>query len=67
MLETEDKIKSQDNYQKTIETGTLEETIEATKESNKYKKHPEISIPDENNKKIKKPKKTKLTKTLSSL
>ena len=64
MLETEDKIKNQDNCQKTIETGTLEETIEVTKENNKYKKHPEISITDENNKK---PKKTKLTKTLSNL
>ena len=73
MLETEDHLNHQENCPKTIETGTFEETIEASKENNKNsknknKKDLEISITDENNKKYnnKKPK-TKLTKTISSL
>jgi hypothetical protein len=61
----------QANKLKTIETGTIEDTIEATNESNKKannKKHPEISIENNNkkNKKSKKKKLTKLTKAYSS-
>lgn len=68
----EDFPNIQASNQKTIETGTIEDTIEATNASNKKansKKHPEISITYENNNKNKKSKKkkvTKLTKAYSS-
>ena len=58
---------------KTIETGTLEDTIEATNDNNnknKKKKRPyALSMTDENhrNNKHNKPKKTRLTKTYSNL
>ena len=73
MTENEEDFPNiQANNQKTIETGTIEDTIEATNASNKKtnnKKHPEISITYENNNKNKKSKKkkvTKLTKAYSS-
>jgi len=58
---------------KTIETGTLEDTIEATNDNNnknKKKKRPyALSMTDENHRNYKhnKPKKTRLTKTYSNL
>ena len=68
MVETEEYLNYQSNFPKTIETELLEDTIKVTKKNNKNKnnKHLEISITDENNKHTK-PKKTKLTKTISSL
>ena len=71
MSEKEDEfLNIQANNQKTIETGTIEDTIGTTNESNKKtnnKKYPEISIENNNKqKKSKKQKVTKLTKALSS-
>ena len=65
--ESSNKIKN--NHHKTIETGTLEETIEATNDNNKKnKKSIEITMSSENLRKPQdyKPKKTRLSKTNSN-
>ena len=69
MVETEE-LSNQENFPKTFETGIVDDITEiTTKKNNKNKnnKHLEISLTDENNKKHTKPKKTRLTKTISSL
>ena len=69
--ESSNKIKN--NLYKTIETGTLEETVEATNDNNnknkKNKKSIEITMSSENHTKPQycKPKKTRLSKTCSNL
>ena len=59
---------AEEKNHKTTEMRTVEDTIEAINESNKkVKKHPKITITEENDKLYNKPKKTKLSKTLGSL